>query len=126
MKKNQNNFKALITFVILPLILFSSCISTFVEEERLYVRKGQSFEKVLSHGINPKQTFELIGVSKKYKSNIKVFKINMPTANVRDNYFYAFRNDSLIFWGFPYKFLRHENEQLRDIASEMIDSLKAN
>ncbi len=118
-----NLFKLLI--VCLIAFFFQSCFTIFLNEENLQVRKHQSIKQVKAFGISVKAEQQMLKSSKKYNANLYMIKAELysGTHYYYNQYYYAFKNDSLIYWGYPYEFLRHSNPLIRDIAIEAVDSL---
>jgi hypothetical protein len=85
--------------------------------------KGMSVERVLDvSGSGPREDWELVvagGGSSKYRALI--FDIVM--ANQRNKYIAAFENGSLIYWGYPYEFMRFPDKKINEIGKAVIKKL---
>jgi hypothetical protein len=68
----------------------------------------------------------LASVSKKYRANVEVIASTMLGVSTMNNdlYFYAFKDDSLIYWGHPFQFTRIEDSTLKDIGEEAFEFSK--
>jgi hypothetical protein len=119
MKKNIMNWVLIVVF----LVGLASC-SQLITKRHLEISKGTTFEQFNSVGVDFDETFNLEKMNEKYKADFKILTAKMKGAIKKEIYYYAFKNDTLIFWGHPYLFTRSENTTIREMGEEVYPKVK--
>ncbi len=115
----------IIAISIFFVILLSSCGNGLVTKNNLKLSKGTHFEVFQAENIQYDGKLILTKLNAKTKDEYVVFVTKIRGALEGELYYYAFKNDRLLYWGQPYMFARHENEILRDIADETLEYAKS-
>lgn len=123
-KNKMTKFK-IIAISFCFVLLMSSCGNGLVSKNNLKLSKGTDFSIFQSENIKYDGKLVLAKLNAKTKDEYVVFVTRMRGALEGELYYYAFKNDKLLYWGQPYMFARHENEILRDIADETLDYAKS-
>lgn len=110
--------------MIIMIFILESCTHNFIFKNNKSIVKGISIADFRKSDIKIDEIYNLPISGNKYNCKIEIIKSAVRSATYVEIYYYAFRNDSLIYWGFPYQFASRDNEQLNDIAKEMYDILK--
>lgn len=129
--KQRNNFQLKLLLIISFLIFVSSC-NSFVYRSNLELRKGQPVVTV-------KKILDDDSYIDDFSDN-DFYKIDEPEFNhfgkieliIKKRYYiddyqyyvYAFRDDKLIYWGYPVEFTRSGNELLYLIGRKAADIIK--
>lgn len=115
----------IVTFSFCLLLLMSSCGNGLVSRNNLKLSKGTDFSVFQAENIKYDGKLVLSKLNVRTKDNYVVFVTRISGTLEDELYYYAFKNDKLLYWGQPYMFARHENEILRDIADETLDYAKS-
>ncbi len=99
-------------------LAFLSACSSFVGEKLLKIRMGSTVTEVTAADgdlVEPTPVkIQNDGLSS--KSEYSMLISTLRAAN-NDNYWiYAFKDNKLIYWGYPYQFLRSEDKELRSFG----------
>ena len=115
-------------------LLILVCISSFVSCAQMTLshvgklRQGMTVEEsqvVLS--VSPKYTFSLDIAEG--NETIEVQSYILSSGDYTSNYFLAYRNNRLIYWGYPHEFARSKDSLLNEIglsAVIMLEKLESN
>jgi len=122
MRKNTfltlNKREVLYPFVALLLLALLSCAKTVIHMRDLAgLRMGMApDEPPRVMGTPPKQVFQWpISTT---GDSIVVQSYVLATGHYWSTYFLAYRNDALIFWGYPQEFARSSDPLLREIGKK--------
>lgn len=118
----KNKLKICICFFILPLLLLSC--NTFILENHLKLHKGISSKEFINNDVPYYLADTLHSMNKKYNEKFVVFLSSIYSGTGSEIYYYAFRNDSLVYWGYPYQFSRHDNQVIREISENVYNTAK--
>ncbi len=101
-------------------LFFASC-STFVAEKLLTIKRGVSVSEVI-HADSDCQTATDIALKiPGLASNNARYSLLVSTMAGPDNdefWIYVFKNGKLLYWGYPYQFLRNEDTEIRLAGEE--------
>ena len=115
-------------------LLILVCISSFVSCAQMTLshvgklRQGMTVEEsqvVLS--VSPKYTFSLDIAEG--NETIEVQSYILSSGDYTSNYFLAYRNNRLIYWGYPHEFARSKDSLLNEIGRSaviMLEKLESN
>lgn len=109
--------------LILVSILFLISCAQITLRQVGKLRKGMTVEesqKVTT--VPPKYTFPLGMI--KGEGAIEVHSYILTSGNYRTNYFLAYRNGRLIYWGYPHEFARSKDPLLNEIGRKAVSRLE--
>lgn len=103
--------------VIICLVGLTSC-QTLITKKNLRLKKGSTLEEFRNAGIGYDDHIVLKVLSEYKKATFEVYTTTIPGPYGTDEYYYAFQDGKLIYWGYPYQFNRHDNSLMREIGEE--------
>ncbi len=112
--------------IIIALFLMFGLISCvkMITKSHLNLSKGTTLTTFKKEDVDFDKNVLLSKMNTKNQGKYEVFMTEISGATKKEVYYYAFRNDSLLYWGHPYQFTRSENQILREIAEEAFDYAK--
>lgn len=118
---NKKYATNLLTLSIM-LLLLASCVQMTLKDAGK-LTKGMSYEQVRAVlPVRERQT-QLIRTSDKEVS-IKIFHYIIHSGAQESNYFLAFKDDKLYFWGYLHEFNRASDSLANDIGNKLITVVK--
>jgi hypothetical protein len=116
-----------ILFIALTaLTLFLNSCGTYIYKDHLNLEKGISLEKFNNLGISFVNQINLRNNEILGKDNYIVFIQLRQSVYKNQYYLYAFKDNILIFWGYPYTFTRHNDPVIQAIGEECSDYILNN
>ncbi len=106
--------------VVLSFIGLVSC-ETFVTESNLRLAKGTTLQAFMKENVDYDKNVSLPKLSAKNKNKYEVYMTRINGAVFMEVYYYAFENDKLIYWGYPYQFSRSNNPLIENIGLEAFE-----
>jgi len=108
--------------ILASISLFVSCAQmTLREVGRL--RQGMTVEESQKvTNISPKYTFFLDTIEA--DGTIEVHSYILTSGGYKSNYFLAYRNGQLIYWGYPHEFARSKDPLLNEIGRKGVKRLE--
>ena len=109
------------------LILVSICFFVSCAQMTLghvgKLRQGMTVEESQKvANISPKYIFYLGTIEG--DGTIEVHSYILTSGNYKSNYFLAYRNGQLIYWGYPHEFARSKNPLLNEIGRKAVNRLE--
>lgn len=95
---------------------------TQISDLRMGMTESEAYE-----AIKMPPDYEIDVVLKNAPSPILVQSYTLSSGNYKSDYFIAFENGRIIFWGYPHEFARSTNKKINYIGSralERLDELK--
>ncbi|MBI3258100.1 MAG: hypothetical protein HYZ54_01260 [Ignavibacteriae bacterium] len=111
------------SIILLSFIGLASC-QTFITESNLRLSKGTTLQAFKTEDVDYDKVVSLPKLSAKNKNKYEVYMTTIRGAVFKEVYYYAFENDKLIYWGYPYQFSRSNNPLLEDIGIEAFEYSK--
>ncbi|MCF7920881.1 MAG: hypothetical protein K9N06_13300 [Candidatus Cloacimonetes bacterium] len=121
-KDNTRGIKGVLFLSFIILLLAAGC-AQFTLSDAAYLRKGMSIEEtLLITEVQPVLTFILGDVSTQDKIEVYIFRIS--SGDYRSNYLIAFKNDALLYWGYPHEFARSKDALLNEIGEKAVKQIE--
>ena len=119
--KKTHSVKSFLAVIIIVFV-FSACAKlTLTHVSNL--RKGMTIqESQTSLNRSYQREFILNNISSTDKIIVRLYILS--SGDYESNYFLAFVNDKLIFWGYPHEFARSQDELINKIGSEAVKQLQ--
>lgn len=110
--------------ICLASLCLTSCTS-FVGEKLLAVRKGATVAEILKvdDDIRSDDPIVITAPDLESKSTYTVLVSELKSAAKNNRWVYLFKNGTLLYWGYPYQFSRHENDEIRIAGDALSKSL---
>lgn len=107
-------------FAVLLLLALLSCVdSTITMRDLTALRMGMSPDETpRAMGVPPKEVFQWSEATT--GDSIIVQSYFLATGDYSTTYLLAYRNDALIFWGYPQEFARSSDPVIREIGKEAL------
>ena len=108
--KNASQFLLILAIAC----LVSSC-SSFVSEKMLRIKKGSTIAEVYKFDKDILEK-EAIVITNDALDKGTVYHLIVSEISAADNdniWIYAFKNNQLFYWGYPYQFKRHANKEIQ-------------
>ena len=104
----------LLNSLFIASLLLASC-GTFVGEKMLHVRKGATMGEVSTadNDLVDKLAVVITGDGLESKAVYHLIISEMKAAGNENYWIYAFKDNKLFYWGYPYQFKRHEDNEIR-------------
>lgn len=103
-------------FLLLPLL---SCVENIHMRDLVKLRMGMSpGEPPALMEVSPKKVFQWSMSTT--GDSIIVQSYILASGDYNSSYFLAYRNDSLIFWGYPHEFARSSDPLINQIGKEVL------
>lgn len=106
--------------ICLASFCMASC-SSFVGEKLLAVRMGSTVAEILKadEEIVNDESIVITAPDLESKSTYTLLVSKLKSAAKNNRWVYLFKNGRLLYWGYPYQFTRHEDDEIR-IAGEAL------
>ncbi len=109
-------FRKYAIILISSLIIISCVTMTLTDVGKL--QKGMSIEEAKrSLPLKPKNEFSLENMG----YNIRICTYILSSGDYGSNYFLAFQDGKLLFWGYPHEFARSNDSLINEIGKKSID-----
>ena len=122
------------------LLLLASCAGPLTMNKIQHIEQGMPSDNLLSMlGREPTRVFTVVYPENGLEYQVQIFPMQTDTVMtttytkymtythtypVTDNYAFLFREDSLLFWGFPHEFGRSDEPSIRRLAPLIIEALE--
>ena len=106
--------------ICLASFCMASC-SSFVGEKLLAVRMGSTVAEILKADVEivNDESIVITAPDLESKSTYTLLVSKLKSAAKNNHWVYLFKNGRLLYWGYPYQFTRHEDNEIR-IAGEAL------
>ncbi|MCX6147121.1 MAG: hypothetical protein NTW25_07695 [Candidatus Kapabacteria bacterium] len=95
-----------------------------ITKSHLKLYKGMTLANFLNEDVDYDNKFLLPKLNTKNYGKFEIYITRLNGALEKEIYYYAFKNDSLIYWGHPFQFTRSEDSTLKDIGEEAFEFSK--
>ncbi len=107
---------------MLGLYLMLGACAQFTPETLDKFQKGMPLATTMDIApVAPRQELT-ITVPSDAKANYKIHVYVLSMGDYKSNYFLAFRNDKLIYWGYPHEFARSSDTYINEIGKEAVEA----
>ena len=103
----------------------TSC-QTLVTKHNIRLSKGSTLDAFKKEDVDIDFKIALPKLSAKNKAKYEVYITTIHGANTKELYYYAFQDDKLVYWGYPYQFTRNENALIQEIGEEALETPRQN
>ncbi len=109
----------LIIALILAVSGLTAC-KTYLYENMFDVQYGTSSAQVIKDESNlvDEKPVQLKGTNLDPNSTYTILFAKMRSTVMENYWVYGFKNDKLIYWGYPYQFLRNSDPEIRALGVE--------
>ncbi|MBS1537425.1 MAG: hypothetical protein JST20_06715 [Bacteroidetes bacterium] len=115
---NKIIVKCILIFAVITSCLMSC--SQFTPEVLDKYQKGMAVSQTIDISpVSPKTEFNITIPSDPAKFIIHVYVLSL--GDYKSDYFLAFRNDKLVYWGYPHEFARSSDPYLNEIGKIAVE-----
>ncbi|MFM2133508.1 MAG: hypothetical protein RL156_789 [Bacteroidota bacterium] len=95
--------------------------TSFVGEKLLPLRKGMAVNEVVDTDemVDAKKVIALVSPDLDSKHKYTALLSSMRSAAEENRWVYVFKDEKLLYWGYPYQLTRHPDDEIR-IAGEVL------
>ncbi|MBK9249027.1 MAG: hypothetical protein IPM69_13155 [Ignavibacteria bacterium] len=113
--------KVFLVILCLNCVILGSC-THFTPETLDKFQKGMSMATTLSIApVSPREEFSVV-IPSDTKAEYRFHVYILSIGDYKSDYFLAFRNDRLIYWGYPHEFARSSDTYINEIGKEAVNA----
>jgi|GEM_PF-2757460 len=97
---------------------FLTACSFYIHDNNYQLRKGMTVQDFEKKNIDYDKVLNLTDQTLISDGKYRVYTYEVTDAGSDQYYYYLFKDDKLIYWGYPYTFNRHPNPMIRLASKE--------
>jgi hypothetical protein len=115
--------RTVLTWIIMGCCWFGSCVQ-FTPATLDKFQKGMTIAQTLDiTPMSPRHEFT-ISLPSDASAKLLVHTYILSIGEYKSDYFLAFRNDKLVYWGYPHEFARSSDPYLNEIGKVAVEEYK--